>query len=59
MRILDYNHCLFPKCRCGWNILLSGTDEKELKKLRVTLKKEFDIEKDSTDYEGKVGTEVF
>ena len=37
MKILDFNHCNLPDCKCGWNVLLGGVSDKELNQLRKFL----------------------
>ena len=56
MRILDFNHCDFENCNCGWNVTISGTNLEELKLLKVFLKGKV---KDETDYSEKLSTEIF
>lgn len=57
MKILDFNHCNLPDCKCGWNVLLGGVSDKELNQLRKFLAGK--VTADETKYADKVGTEKF
>jgi hypothetical protein len=52
MNILDYNVCESESCNCGWNIILGGSDYKELADLRELLRDK--IGDDNTDYTKKI-----
>ena len=56
MKILDFNHCNFENCNCGWNIIIGGSDGKELKALKAFLKGKTE---DKTDYNKKLSTKGF
>ena len=57
INILDFNHCNLEGCDCGWNITLSGSDEKTLEKVKEKLK---DFEKkDKVPYHEKNNQEKF
>ncbi len=61
MEILDFNHCTLPKCKCGWNVIVGGQSEEELKHLKKVIKENFlgDDIHDTTDYSKKVNQEKF
>ena len=60
MNIIDFNHCNLPKCKCGWNLTIGGTDEKELKELKKLLKTKWKyLVADLTHYEHKINPEKF
>lgn len=58
MRVLDFNHCRISKCKCGWNLTIGGTSDKELKKLKKILLENFEMI-DYVNYSNKLSTEKF
>lgn len=59
MKIIDFNHCNLPKCKCGWNITLAGKDEDELKVLKEAIYNLRNVTQDLTSYPDKINGEVF
>ena len=59
MKIVDFNHCTLPNCRCGWNVTISGKDEKELEALRKAISELRMVTADLTCYPDKLSSEVF
>ena len=59
MNILDYNRCNLPDCDCGWNLTLSGNDNKELAIVKAFVKSFNNKLEDKTDYAKKINQEKF